>query len=77
MNYTESLLQDFQDMTVFEMYGIIIVLVMLGFVLGFGFTLWINRNEKTYKQGQIDAINGKINYEKKENDDGEMVWVEK
>jgi hypothetical protein len=33
--------------------------------------------QKTYEQGQIDAINGKIHYELKRNEDGEEVWVEK
>ena len=28
-----------------------------------------------YRQGQIDALNGKVKYEKKENKDGEIKWV--
>lgn len=30
-----------------------------------------------YQHGQIDALNGKIKFEKKENEDGETVWTEK
>ncbi len=30
-----------------------------------------------YKRGQIDALNGKVAYEKKENEQGELVWKEK
>lgn len=30
-----------------------------------------------YRQGQIDALNGKVEYEKKENEDGEITWVKK
>jgi len=35
------------------------------------YTFWSNG----YKQGQTDAIKGKINYELKENKDGEQVWT--
>ena len=29
-----------------------------------------------YRKGQIDALNGKIKFEKKENSEGEIVWHE-
>lgn len=32
---------------------------------------------RTYKQGQIDAINGKIIFELKTQEDGSVVWVRK
>ena len=77
MNLHELLLNDFNTATGFEMYATVLICIMLGFVLGIGFVCWMEKNEKTYKHGQIDAANGKMNYEKKENDNGELVWVEK
>lgn len=71
-----SLLHDFQTCSSeFEawFYGFVF------FVGGIAVSLFIdqilNRNDN-YRQGQIDALNGKIKYEKKENKDGETVWVE-
>lgn len=31
----------------------------------------------SYRRGQIDAINGKIQFEKHQTDDGEIVWRKK
>ena len=31
---------------------------------------------KSYKEGQIDAMNGKIKYKKEEQENGEIYWVE-
>ena len=77
MNLHEMLLNDFHTANGFEMYVTIFSCIVLGFVLGIAIVLWMGREEKTYRQGQIDAANGKLYYEKKENDNGELVWLEK
>ena len=46
---------------------ILLVVLVLGIILG---SCVVN----TYKHGQIDAINGIIEYELREMDDGEMKW---
>ena len=49
--------------------------VGIGFILGmifFGFLL--NVSNDTYKDGQIDAINGKIHYELVEQPNGTTEW---
>jgi len=36
---------------------------------------WQSVEDASYKQGQIDAINGKIVYELRESSDGSKGWV--
>jgi hypothetical protein len=38
--------------------------------------LYIKRYDDGYKDGQLDALTGKVKYEKKENGLGEIVWTE-
>lgn len=46
-------------------------------VLGGLLTSSIYICEHAYRRGQIDAINGKIKFERVQNDDGETVWRER
>jgi hypothetical protein len=54
---------------------IFILIIALGYGLLIGGAFFDFREK--YKQGQIDALNGKIKYHKSFNDDGELVWKEK
>lgn len=49
---------------------------MLIFLLMFYFLLTVFYEEKGYKNGQIDAINGKIKWELELNESGETTWRE-
>lgn len=53
------------------------IIVIIG-IFSFVFSIYdSNSNQQNvdlYKQGQIDAINGKIYYELKENPDGSSEW---
>lgn len=70
-----DLLSEFQSMSSqFEAWATLIVLIFGGFVVGY---MLGELTTGSYKQGQIDALNGKIKYEKRENEDGELVWEEK
>lgn len=52
-----------------------IVGIMIGLTIGMAIP--DKQKEKLkYKEGQIDALNGKVKYELKENDDKEIVWEE-
>ena len=78
MRLNELLLNDFQTVTVFEMYAILFCTAFLGamiFILLAGVFKW-DLNEQ-YRKGQIDALNGKIKYEKQENEIKEIVWRHK
>lgn len=46
--------------------------LFLGLTLAFAY---MNLSGNTYKDGQIDAINGKIIYCLNKNDIGESIWV--
>ena len=72
-----SLLNDFQSIHT-ELYAwvVFVGIMALGAAIMTLIFAIILRNEKTYKQGQIDAINGKIFYEKIENEDKETIWSE-
>lgn len=54
-----------------------------GFVIGMFIAtcIWLmvlsNVTDTSYKEGQIDALTGKIKYELKTNVDSTRVWVEK
>ena len=75
MNLHELFLEDFHSATSFEMYAIVISLIMLG--IAFGIMMCVKSDiGEFYRRGQIDAINGKIKYKKCENDDKESVWRE-
>jgi hypothetical protein len=51
----------------------IIALTFNGYAFGIIFSLFFDLKDH-YRKGQIDALNGKIKYEKRENEDGETVW---
>lgn len=57
-------------------FAFIIGLIFGGFLF---VTIAMNFTEYTisYKQGQIDAINGKIQFQLKDNPDGTREWVKK
>ena len=58
-------------------------ITMFGLIfLGFVFTVMVyvildfcGLIDKGYMQGQIDALNGKIEYKKTENKDKELIWT--
>lgn len=50
--------------------------IFLGIIIGAGIFLFLSRNDKTYFEGQIDAIRGNIKYRLVENELGESVWEE-
>ncbi len=78
MSLNELFLNDFHTATIGDVYATIFLLVFLGFLLAIVIiaTFHIDLTDR-YRKGQIDALNGKVKYEKRENDDGEMVWVKK
>lgn len=76
MNINNQLLEDFHTATLLDIYFFMFVLMLLGFASGIFFVWWLERKEKTYKQGQIDAINGEIHYELKKTKYGESRWCE-
>ena len=49
--------------------------IIAGIAVGL-FLMMLLDKDKGYRQGEIDAINGKIKYEKHENDNKETVWRE-
>jgi len=54
-------------------------LIFMGFLLGAFLMYIINKGkfyDEIYKRGQIDAINGRVKYEKMTNEDGETYWRE-
>jgi hypothetical protein len=55
----------------YAMVGFIIVLFLI-------FVIFISKDKykEGYKDGQVDAINGKVKYELKENEDKTTDWVE-
>ncbi len=59
-------------MEIFIILLIALCLILIGFSIGQSVP-----NDWEYKQGHVDALNGKIKYEKKENEDGETIWVKK
>ena len=54
-----------------------IMTVLLLITLALGKMSGCIEKEKGYKQGQIDAIQGKVKYALEKQDNGEMVWREK
>lgn len=57
-----------------------ISLLIGGINIGFGLVGLIliclpNKHNGHYKRGQVDAINGKIKFELKKNEDGEWEWT--
>lgn len=58
------------------MYTIIPLIGIISAVISLMFSISIY-GDKRYKQGQIDALNGKIKYERKENENREIIWIEK
>ncbi len=55
----------------------IIIFLTLGIIIGIYLAKWFEDENDTYKKGQTDAILGIIKYELKENQHGELTWVEK
>ena len=55
----------------------IIVGIIVGAILVVGLTFAFPEYTKIYKQAQIDAINGKILFELKKQEDGSVVWERK
>ena len=55
----------------------IIVGILVGSILVVGLSLSFPEQTKIYKQAQIDAINGKILFELKKQEDGSVVWERK
>jgi K+-transporting ATPase A subunit len=51
-------------------------LMVMGAVFTILYVAWVTRDEKTYKQGQVDAINGHIYFHLVEQDNGELKWQE-
>jgi hypothetical protein len=71
-----SLLHDFQNCsTNFEAWFYAFVFFVGGYITFLFIDLILNKNDN-YRQGQIDALNGKIKYKKTVNKDGETVWIE-
>jgi hypothetical protein len=46
--------------------------LMVGLMAGLVFGLWLTRH--SYRDGQIDAANGKMNYELRDQADGSRAW---
>ena len=55
----------------------IIIFLTLGIIIGIHLSKWFEDENDTYKKGQTDAILGIIKYELKENQHGQLTWVEK
>lgn len=73
-----SLMNDFNEISSeIEAWFTFFEIFILGFAVCWVIIVLSLRKEKTYKQGQIDALNDKIYYEKQENEDKEIIWVEK
>jgi hypothetical protein len=53
---------------------IILVCILIGFILG---DILSSCKRNTYRDGPIDAINGKIFYHLEKNEDGSMSWIYK
>lgn len=49
---------------------------LAGIILGSIKLFYDKAFEEGYKQGQIDALTGKVKYELSKNEDGELVWTE-
>ena len=77
MSLNEMLLQDFHEATTFEMYGIVFLLLLIGFLIAF-VIIGIFRHDPLgfYRIGQIDAINGRVKYKLSKNSNNEEVWTE-
>ena len=71
MNNSQNILSEYEDWYIVFVH---ISLFVVGLGLGLVITLLLS---KSYRQGQIDALRGKIKYEKKENKNGELLWTEK
>ena len=68
-----SLMHEVQSIpSEFEVWTALILLFSAVLLIGMRIFSLI---DKGYKQGQIDALNGKIFYEKTENEDKEIVWT--
>lgn len=55
----------------------IIVGILVGAFFVIGLSLTFPEQTKIYKQAQIDALNGKILFELKKQEDGSVVWERK
>ena len=58
-----------------ELYQLVFLLI-ISILVSIGYCV-LDINEYSYKQGQIDAINGKIKYELVKQPDGTTEWKEK
>ena len=73
----DLLLKDFHTATTFQMWAIVIALLILGIMIGIIILgISTNPNDDSYFRGQIDAIRGIIKWELKSNEDGEEIWTE-
>lgn len=53
-----------------------IIAIVIGLLLGWSIVFFMKSMEKSYKQGQIDAITGKVNYKLVINPDSTKTWEE-
>lgn len=77
MKLLMSLLGNFQSVSTEALFDWVTAgtFVLLGFLIAVLLYV-ILPGDKGYKQGQIDALNGKVKYKKEKNQDGETVWME-
>ena len=66
--------QELCETSVLDAVVLLSLSLLLGMMIGIVLVGWSNRNEKTYMEGQVDAINGVINYELVKQQNGEMKW---
>lgn len=54
------------------------LMLMIGMCIMAGIGVWggMSFRSDDYRRGQIDALNGRIKYQKEENEDGEIIWTE-
>jgi len=77
MTFTEWAIADMTK-TPTEFWINFILLIVTGIIIGIMIMFIIQTTSKnTYREGQIDAINGEIKYELKKQSDGEIRWIKK
>lgn len=60
-----------------EGLGSLIIGIFVGAFFVIGLSMTFPEQTKIYKQAQIDALNGKILFELKKQEDGSVVWERK
>jgi hypothetical protein len=59
-----------------ELDALLMVGITMVLCMAFTILVVIGKYKEGYKDGQVDAINGKVKYELKENEDKTTEWVE-